>query len=94
MKHFKDPKTGAVFAYEDGVDQKYIRPGLVLMTDAELDSIREQNEQEKRIAQIQAALADIDARTIRPLRAGEMDRVAELEAQAKALRDELNDIKP
>lgn len=62
------------------------------MTEAEIASLA--SSQQDRIAQIQAALADIDARTIRPLRAGEMDRVAELEAQAQALRDELNDIKP
>lgn len=62
------------------------------MTEAEIASLAPS--QQDRIAEIQAALAEIDAKTIRPLRAGEMDRVAELEAQAKALRDELNDIKP
>lgn len=61
------------------------------MTEAEIASLAPSDQD--RIAEIQAALAEIDAKTIRPLRAGEMDRVAELEAQAKALRDELNDIK-
>ena len=40
----------------------------------------------------QAILAEItalDAKTIRPLRAGELDRVAEIEAQVVALRTEL-----
>lgn len=47
----------------------------------------------KRKAEILAALDDIDWRTIRPLRAGEMDKVEELELQAQALREELETLK-
>jgi len=42
-----------------------------------------------RKAQIGAELAEIDAKSIRPLRAGETDRLAALEKQASALRSEL-----
>jgi len=42
-----------------------------------------------RKAQIGAELADIDSKSIRPLRAGETDRLVALEKQASALRSEL-----
>jgi hypothetical protein len=42
-----------------------------------------------RKAQIGAELADIDAKSIRPLRAGETDRLIALEKQASVLRSEL-----
>jgi len=42
-----------------------------------------------RKAQIGAELAEIDAKSIRPLRAGETDRLVALEKQASALRSEL-----
>ena len=42
-----------------------------------------------RKAQIGAELADIDSKSIRPLHAGETDRLAALEKQASALRSEL-----
>jgi hypothetical protein len=42
-----------------------------------------------RKAQIGAELAEIDAKSIRPLRAGETDRLAALEKQASVLRSEL-----
>lgn len=64
--------------------------GMIMVDGAFADPQPEVN---PRIAEIQAALAEIDAKTIRPLRAGEMDRVAELELQAKALRDELSNLK-
>lgn len=46
-----------------------------------------------RRAEILAALNDIDRRTIRPLRAGEADKLAVLEAEAAALRQELGEMK-
>lgn len=51
----------------------------------------EQAEYDKqvRIGEIKQRLARIDFETIRPLRAGETDRVAELEAEAETLRTEL-----
>lgn len=44
---------------------------------------------EKRIYEIKDRLTRIDFETIRPLRAGETDRVAELETKAETLRTEL-----
>lgn len=42
-----------------------------------------------RTAEIKAALAEIDAKSIRPLRDGDTVRLADLEMQAVALRQEL-----
>lgn len=37
MKHFKDPSSGAVYAYEaDGSQDEHIKQGLIRMTDAEV----------------------------------------------------------
>lgn len=50
MKHFKDPATNEVYAYEaDGSQDDFIREGLVAITDAEADALRE--------AQAQAIMA-------------------------------------
>ena len=41
MKHYKDPITNEVYAYEtDGSQDAYIKPGLVAITDQEADEIR------------------------------------------------------
>lgn len=38
-KYYRDSETGEVFAYEaDGSQDQYIKPGLVRMTDAEVDA--------------------------------------------------------
>ena len=59
----------------------------------ELDAIQEyvpEKTIEEQKNEIKAKLHSIDLKTIRPLRAGETERVFELEAQAEALRLELN----
>lgn len=45
-----------------------------------------------RTVEIKAALAEIDAKSIRPLRDGDAARLADLEAQAEALRKELGSL--
>ena len=45
-----------------------------------------------RTAEIKATLAEIDAKSIRPLRGADTARLAELEAQAYALRKELSSL--
>lgn len=90
MKYYKDPETGKVYAYEDDAG-KYIRDGLKPMSQEDLDALKAKNEAAARISAIQSALSDIDAKTIRPLRAGEIGRVAELEAEAKKLREEMKE---
>ncbi|MBQ8476459.1 hypothetical protein IJ531_05295 [bacterium] len=42
------------------------------------------------IDNIKQQLQEIDAKSIRPLRAGEADKLQELETEAQALRDELH----
>jgi len=48
----------------------------------------------RRTAEIYAELERIDKQSIRPVRAGETERLAELDAQAQALRDELSGLYP
>jgi len=59
------------------IDGAAIPPSPPEITDAEFN------------APILVQLAEIDAKTIRPLRDGEADRVAELRSQAAALRLQL-----
>lgn len=54
MKHFKDPDTNEIYAYEaDGSQDTWIKPGLIAITDDEADNIRA----EKMAAAIAAANA-------------------------------------
>ena len=44
MKHYKDPNTNEIYAYEsDGSQDDYIKPELVPITDEEADEIRAAN---------------------------------------------------
>lgn len=41
MKHYKDPTTNEVYAYEaDGSQDAFIKEGLVAITDAEAEAVR------------------------------------------------------
>ena len=53
----------------------------------------EDKKKEERKAEIKSLLHDIDMKSIRPARAGETDKLSELEAEAEKLRTELNGIK-
>lgn len=66
----------------------YLAEKCLMKTDEE--KINEKNT--KRIAEIKAELIELDNKTIRPLRAGEMEKLEELEKQAEALRAELQNI--
>jgi hypothetical protein len=47
MKHYKDPNTNEVYAYEsDGSQDAWIDPRLVLITEEQATEIRQQKEQE------------------------------------------------
>jgi hypothetical protein len=47
MKHYKDPVTGELFAYEaDGSQDAFIKEGLVPVTNPEADQLRAQKGQE------------------------------------------------
>lgn len=73
-------------------------PDGYTIKDYELVSMEEFNKQklqegqEQRIAAIKQELIEIDAKTMRPLRAGEQDKLDELEAQAETLRQEMKDL--
>ena len=42
MKHYKDPATNQLYAYEaDGSQDDWIKPGLVAVTDQEAEQIRQ-----------------------------------------------------
>lgn len=49
----------------------------------------EKAETQARIDEIKAELIELDSKTIRPLRAGETEKLQELETQAEELRKEL-----
>lgn len=51
-----------------------------------------EREKQKRISEIKLELDTLDLKTIRPLRAGETDRLAQLEARAQELREQLQNL--
>ena len=68
-------------------DEDALKLGVI--TQKEIDDKKKEN----RKAEIKSLLHDIDMRSIRPARAGETERLVELEAEAEKLRAELNGIK-
>ena len=47
MKHYKDPNTNEVYAYEaDGSQDSFIKPGLVPITESEVNAIRQAKQQQ------------------------------------------------
>jgi hypothetical protein len=45
MKHYKDPSTNEIYAYEaDGSQDEFIKEGLVSITDAEANALRVANQ--------------------------------------------------
>lgn len=73
-------KGNNYFIYKDGE----------LIVNPEYEEEVAKQEKEKRKGEILAELDQLDLKSIRALRAGEEDRLAELEAQAVELRNELN----
>ena len=59
MKYFKDDKN-AVYAYEDDVDEKYVKSGLVAITEG--DALQLANPDQKKTALRVAADAEIEWR--------------------------------
>lgn len=105
MKHFHDKKNGVLYAFEaDGSQDSYINPEWVAVTDAEAEAIRLDiaSKNFPRQDAIRTRLAEIDTMSVRPARAisleiakggapdaGDLARLADLEAEADALRTEL-----
>lgn len=71
---------------------KYIYSEGEIIENPDYAEIVAQREKDARIAQIKAELEDIDLKSIRPARAGETERLEELEAQAVKLREELQEL--
>lgn len=65
--------------WQDGAVVEYVEPQHVI----------DERNRLNRIQEIKKLLREIDMQTIRPLRAGETDKVAELEEEAETLRTEL-----
>jgi DNA repair exonuclease SbcCD nuclease subunit len=85
-------------AEQAGKDFKIFEPEQLSDEDALKLGVRTQKEiddkkKENRKAEIKSLLYDIDMKSIRPARAGETERLVELEAEAEKLRAELNGIK-
>ena len=80
-------KEFQIFEPEQLTDEDALKLGV--RTKAEID----EREKQKRISEIKAELHDIDMKSIRPARAGEIDKLSELEAEAEKLRIELANLK-
>ena len=79
-------KEFLIFEPEQLSDEDALK--LKVRTQKEID----EREKQKRISEIKSLLHEIDMKSIRPARAGETERLVELEAEAQILRDELNGI--
>lgn len=76
-----------IFEPEQLSDDDALKLGV--RTQKEID----EREKQKRISEIMSELQNIDMKSIRPARAGETERLEELESQAEKLRLELSGIK-
>ena len=80
-------KDFQIFEPEQLSDEDALKLGV--RTQSEID----EREKQKRISEIKSELNKIDMKSIRPARAGEAARLAELEAEAEILRIELSALK-
>ena len=96
MPHYKD--LSGKLHFLDSAEFEHLLPeGCVEITEAEFLDLANPPptaEQVKatRTAQIKSALAELDFKSIRPLREDDAERVADLKAQAEALRKELGSL--
>ena len=96
MPYYKD--LSGKLHFLDSAEFEHLLPaGCVELTEAEADILANPPptaEQVKatRTAEIKAALVELDAKSIRPLRDGDTARLSELESQANALRKELGSL--
>ena len=80
-------KDFQIFEPEQLSDDDALKLGV--RTQSEID----EREKQKRISEIKSELNEIDMKSIRPARAGETDKLKELESQAEKLRKELSTLK-
>jgi hypothetical protein len=90
MKHYKDPTTNELYAYEaDGSQDAFIKEGLVAVTDAEVAAIHAAREAAnavpKRIAELKALLTNSDYKVL-----PDYDKDSEaIKVQRQAWREEI-----
>lgn len=70
----------------------YIWDGTDVVLNPNYEQEQAEKEKQERIKEIHAELDALDLKSVRPLRAGETDRLAVLEAQAVELREELQEL--
>ena len=80
-------KEFQIFEPEQLSDDDALKLGV--RTQSEID----EREKQKRISEIKSELNEIDMKSIRPARAGEAEKLKELENQAVELRKELSTLK-
>lgn len=102
MHYFKDSQN-QIFAYDDKQVAQGCGEDLTPITEAEKDFLlapTPEQLKQQRISEIHARLAQIDSESVRPLRAinagtqtqFDTDRLAELDAEAETLRQELAEL--
>ena len=73
------------------LEDEILKDGEILK-DENFETKRILCQKQNRIADIKNELYEIDLKTIRPIRAGETEKLQELEAMANVLRDELHEL--
>lgn len=71
---------------------KYIYQNGEIILDPDYEEKQEIKRKQERIEEIKKELDSLDLKSIRSIRANETDRIAQYEAQAQALRDEMHDL--
>jgi hypothetical protein len=91
MKHYKDPATNDLYAYEaDGSQDAFIKEGLVAVADEEVAAIRAAqdavNAVPNRIAELKALLNDSDYKVLPDYDKPDEDIVSQRQAWREEIR--------
>lgn len=78
-------------AYIEAPD-KYIYSEGEIVKNPDYENLLEQRQKDERILEIKEELYNLDIKTIRALRAGEMDYIKQYESTATELREELQNL--
>lgn len=90
VKDYNIGQTGFDDFTPQNLKYKLVNGKIILNPDFEAEQA--QKEREARITEIKTKLIELDNKTIRPLRAGEQNKLDELEAQAEILRQEMKSL--
>jgi hypothetical protein len=91
MKHYKDPTTNELYAYEaDGSQDAFIKEGLVALTDSEVAAIHAAREAANavpnRISELKALLNNSDYKVLPDYDKPDEDIVAQRQAWREEIR--------